>query len=158
MNQCTALFYAQPHSFRVVHISTGLGSVSHLSKHWRQQILSPDLTVEKLTSIMDQFVQYVTWYMNASWHKYKGICEPVLRPLLSPFFFHIVTSALSTVLSSHTSPHNPQSLLSPEGPLMGHTTPSLGSVHEGPPPSPQNTTQCHKDPPPPAMKDPQLST
>lgn len=46
----------QPNS-RVVHISTGLGSVSHLSKHWRQQILSPDLTVEKLTSIMDQFVQ-----------------------------------------------------------------------------------------------------
>ena len=44
---------------RVIHLTSGLGNAKHLSQQRRDAVLSPDLTVEALTQIMDQFVEYV---------------------------------------------------------------------------------------------------
>lgn len=44
---------------RIIHLSSGVGNAKHLSQQRRDAVLSPDLTVEALTQIMDQFVEYV---------------------------------------------------------------------------------------------------
>lgn len=44
---------------RIIHLSSGLGNAKHLGQQRRDAVLSPDLTVEALTQIMDQFVEYV---------------------------------------------------------------------------------------------------
>ena len=43
--------------FRVIHMSSGLGNLTYLSKAMQDRIMSPDLTVEGLSDIMDQFVK-----------------------------------------------------------------------------------------------------
>ena len=44
-------------SHRIVNLSSGLGRVTYVSKERQKEILSPDLTEEKLSAIMEQFVQ-----------------------------------------------------------------------------------------------------
>ena len=41
---------------RVIHLTSGLGNAKNLSQQRRDAVLNPDLTVEALTQIMDQFV------------------------------------------------------------------------------------------------------
>ncbi|XP_064399511.1 carbonyl reductase [NADPH] 3-like isoform X2 [Halichondria panicea] len=45
----------QPDS-RIVNMGSGLGRITHVSKEIQEEILAPDLTTEKLTTIMDRYV------------------------------------------------------------------------------------------------------
>ena len=42
---------------RVIHLSSGLGNLAKLSKPLQDRIMSPDLTVEGLSNLMDQFLR-----------------------------------------------------------------------------------------------------
>ena len=53
-----------PPTHRIVNLSSGLGRITYISKKLQQEILSPDMTEEKLSAIMEQFVQWV--------HKHGG--------------------------------------------------------------------------------------
>ena len=44
--------------YRVIHLSSGLGNLAKLSKPLQNQIMSPDLTVEGLSNLMDQFLRW----------------------------------------------------------------------------------------------------
>ena len=44
---------------RIVNLSSGMGRITYVSKERREEILSPELTEEKLSTIMEQFVQWV---------------------------------------------------------------------------------------------------
>ena len=37
-----------------------MGNLSKIGKQWREKIRSADLTVDQLTTIMDQFVRYLS--------------------------------------------------------------------------------------------------
>ncbi len=41
---------------RIVNMGSGLGRITHVSKEIQEEILAPDLTTEKLTTIMDRYV------------------------------------------------------------------------------------------------------
>ena len=38
-------------------MTSGLGSIRHVGQQWKEAILNPDLTEERLTQIVDQFVE-----------------------------------------------------------------------------------------------------
>lgn len=59
---------------RVIHLSTGLGNAKYLSQQRRDAVLTPDLTVEALTQIMDQFVEYVNHNLKWLWEKCMCVC------------------------------------------------------------------------------------
>ena len=43
---------------RVVNVSSGMGLLSYLSEARRAEFMDENLTVEKLTALVDQFVKY----------------------------------------------------------------------------------------------------
>ena len=42
---------------RVIHISSGVGNLAKFSKPLQDRVMSPDLTVEGLSELMDQFLR-----------------------------------------------------------------------------------------------------
>ena len=77
---------------RVIQMTSRMGSLSKMSKRYRQQIRSPDLTTVELSAIMDQFVHDATSpsYSSLDWPKEDsyGCCEPtwvLLEWLMSLF-------------------------------------------------------------------------
>lgn len=42
---------------RIINVSSGLGHIAYVKSNIKEQVLKSDLTVDKLTAIMDTFVR-----------------------------------------------------------------------------------------------------
>ena len=51
-----SIIILRPNTCRIVHISSGGGSLYHISKAQQDKVLASDLTVDALSALMKQFV------------------------------------------------------------------------------------------------------
>lgn len=75
-------------------MSSGLGNLTYLSKAMQDRIMSPDLTVEGLSDIMDQFVKWVNCFLidprirmrGIQANTLSGVEEKAPGPVLTHYF------------------------------------------------------------------------
>ena len=77
---CCSISFSQR---RIVHVSSGSGSLHHLSKTQQDKVLDSDLTADALSALMKQFVMYAWYYgMYYCRHKCHSIMGQVPMALL----------------------------------------------------------------------------
>ena len=87
---------------RIINMSSGFGKIFHVGPERQKEVLDPDLTVEKLSNLMDEFVRYSAYILI----RQHALTSPNQRPFWKQL---PIQNVLDTMAKQHMGPlHFPE--------------------------------------------------